>query len=89
MRNLPLGREHFRDYLLDEELFPIGFKGRGEQFMSRIEETHERMGGLHCKERYPICSITTVLAELCTQGYYENPQPIVWQRVSVAGKDTV
>ncbi|MXZ54550.1 MAG: hypothetical protein F4227_01490 [Gammaproteobacteria bacterium] len=87
LRNLPLGRENFRDYLLDKKLFPIGFESRADEFLSRIEHEHENRGGLHCKVRYPINSITTVLTELRELGHYENRRPNSWRRIAAPDKD--
>ncbi|MYF37529.1 MAG: GIY-YIG nuclease family protein [Gammaproteobacteria bacterium] len=83
VKNLPLGRELFREYLLNEKLFPPGYVGSREEFLSRIEEEHERLGGLHSKVKYPLGSLRKALAQLRDLGYYENPTTNSWRRIAV------
>ena len=80
-KNLPLNEEMAYRYLLDTDLFPIGFKGSAEHFLDRIKREHKRLGGTPCTYEMPLQLTKSCLKILRKKGFYKLRFRDSWERV--------
>ena len=80
-KNVPLNEEFLYRYLLNTELFPIGYKGSREQFFERLEREHERLGGAPCNAKKPLQLIKSCLKTLTYRGFYKLRFRNLWEHV--------
>ena len=79
--SVPLNEEFLYRYLLNTELFPIGYRGSREQYFERIEREHARLGGDPCIAKKPLLLIKSCLKTLKYRGFYKLRFRNLWERV--------
>lgn len=82
-KNAPLDAELLYQYLLNTELFPIGYEGSSEQYLERIKREHKSRGGEPCTATKPLKLIKSCLKNLKLLGFYQRRFRRRWERVEI------
>ncbi|MCY3541429.1 MAG: hypothetical protein OXH31_05930 [Gammaproteobacteria bacterium] len=81
VKDVPLSVDLLYRYLLNTDLFPVGYKGGLEKYLEKILREHERRGGLPATEPNPRQMLASCMKLLRNRGYFNLPHRDSWERI--------
>ena len=81
VRAFPLTEGLIKEYLIDEDLFPVGETHHLDHYRSKVQTCHESLGGMEPTAKNPQQLVPNCLGVLKRKGLYENPRKGYWKRV--------
>lgn len=81
VNDVPLNVDLLYRYLLNTDHFPVGYKGKLEQYLEKILREHERRGGLPATERNPLQVLASCMKLLRNRGYFNLRHRDSWERI--------
>lgn len=80
--DVPLNVDLLYKYLLNTDVFPVGYIGGLETYLEEILREHERHGGVPASKLNPLQALTSCMKLLRKKGYYKLRHQNSWERVN-------
>ncbi len=81
VNDAPLNVDLLYKYLLNTELFPVGYTGGIETYLEEIEREHERRGGVPATELNPLQALASCMKLLRNRGFFKLRRRNLWERI--------